>query len=396
MNPLNEFSLSGLTELEEGVLPFWLSYAQASYPSVIHANGCVESVWPKSTLLLCRLLWSFSASYRVTKKAPYLIAATELFDFLYKYLFDGSFGPLKSTFTESDASCDAEKIQEKNKDYRFNTLVQAYAIYSFSEYFFISDNPISKRWADEIFFSVESSALTPLGVYVPDFDKNTAVTLLNVGCDSRVQMHILEAYVNLYKTTGNGYVLTAIKRLLELFVSKILNKKAPYLILYFDAMWRQTSFEISFGHNVESAWLLVDAASLINDKNLQKIVDDNLMYMLKSTLNMQSKDNMGVMSGIDEMGKRQIEKKWWVQTEVLNCLLFASKINDNYDYKKEALRLWDFILINFKDSLLGEWHTQLTPNLSPIKECNKVDEWRCSYHSVRVCLCVSGMLNFYN
>ena len=113
MNSQNEFSLSGLTELEEGVLPFWLSYAQASYPSMIRANGCVESIWPKSTLLLCRLLWSFSASYRVTKKVSYLTAATELFDFLYKHLFDGSFGPLKSTFTENDVSCSVEKIPRR-------------------------------------------------------------------------------------------------------------------------------------------------------------------------------------------------------------------------------------------------------------------------------------------
>lgn len=393
MNSLTEFSLSGLTELEKGVLPFWLSYAQASYPSVMHANGCVESVWPKSTLLLCRLLWSFSASYRVTKNRQYLIAATELFDFLYKYLFDGSFGLLKSTFTESDVSYNLKATQQENTSHIFNTLVQAYAIYSFSEYFFISRNPIAKRWADSIFFSLESSALNPSGVYAPDLDKST---LFNTGCDTRVQMHVLEAYVNLYKTTENTSVLMAIKRLVELFVSKIIDKETPYLILYFDAMWRQSSCQISFGHNVESAWLLVDAASLIHDEKVQKIVSDNLVYMLESTLNMQPTENMGVINGIDEKGEYEAEKKWWVQAEVLNCLLFASKTNENNDYKKEALRLWRFILLHFKDSLLGEWHTQLTPQLVPVKECNKVDEWRCSYHTVRVCLCISGMLNNYN
>lgn len=392
MSSQNEFSLSGLMELEESVLPFWLSYAQASYPSVIHANGCVESVWPKSTLLLCRLLWSFSASYRVTKKTPYLLAATELFDFLYKHLFDGFFGPLKSTFTAHDV----EQIPEEKTNHIFNTLVQTYAIYSFSEYFFVSDDAIAKRWADAIFFFVESSALTPLGVYAPDFDKRASVTLLSVGCDSRVQMHVLEAYVNLYKTTSNARALMAIKRLLELFMFKILKKNTPYLILCFDDFWQQSSFQISFGHNVESAWLLVDAARLVGDKKIQKIAEGNLMYMIESTLDMQPKKNMGIMNGVDELGVYQTEKSWWVQAELLNCLLSGGAINDAYDYNEQALILWEFILIKFKDSLLGEWHTQLDFNLVPIQKYNKVDEWRCSYHSVRACLSVSGMLNNYN
>ena len=394
MNSQNEFSLSGLTELEEGVLPFWLSYAQASYPSMIRANGCVESIWPKSTLLLCRLLWSFSASYRVTKKVLYLTAATELFDFLYKYLFDGSFGPLKSTFTENDVSCSVKKIPKEKAGCICNTLVQSYAIYSFSEYFFVSNNSSAKHWADTLFLTLESSALTSVGVYVPDFDKSTSATSLNVGCDSRVQMHVLEAYVNLHKATGSVRVLTAIKQLLTLFTSKILDVKTPYFILYFDAMWRQSSYQISFGHNVESAWLLVDSASLFDDKKTQKIVADNLIYMLDSTLSMQPKKNVGIMNGIDELGEYQTEKKWWVQAEMLNCLLSAVKINDNYD--KQVLSLWNFILLRFKDSLLGEWHTQLNVHLVPMKGCNKVDEWRCSYHSVRTCLFVSDMLNNYD
>jgi len=396
LNSQNEFSLSGLTELEDNILPFWLSYAQALYPSVIRANGSVESVWPKSTLLLCRLLWSFSASYRVTKRASYLTAATELFDFLYKHLFDGSFGPLKSTFTENDVLCNVGKIPEEKASFICNTLVQSYAIYSFSEYFFVSNNSSAKHWADTLFLTLESSALTSVGVYVPDFDKSTSVTSLNVSCDSRVQLHVLEAYVNLYKTTGNVCVLTAIKQLLTLFTSKILDEKTPYFILYFDAMWRQSSYQISFGHNVESAWLLVDSANLFDDKKTQKIVADNLIYMLNSTLSMQPKRNVGVINGIDELGEYQTEKKWWVQAETLNCLLSAAKINDNNNYKKQVLYFWDFILLRFKDSLLGEWHTQLNMHLAPMKECNKVDEWRCPYHSVRACLFVSNMLNDYN
>lgn len=396
MKSQNEFCLSGLVELEEGVLPFWLSYAQASYPSVIRADGCVESVWPKSSLLLCRLLWSFSASYRVTKKTSYLIAATELFDFLYKHLFDGSFGPVKSTFTESNGMYSAGKRPEKKANRIFNTLVQAYAIYSFSEYFFVSGDSIAQRWADNIFLSVESSALTSSGVYAPDFDQSTSMTLLSFGCDSRVQMHVLEAYVNLYKTTGNTRVFTAIKWLLELFVSKILNKEVPYLILYFDDMWQQSSCQISFGHNVESAWLLVDAANLFDDKNIQKKFTDNLIYMLENTLNIQPEKSIGIMNGIDDQGIYQTERNWWAQAELLNCFLSVSEINNTYDYKKEAYILWDFLRVKFKDMLLGEWHTQLDSHLVPIKNSNKVDEWRCSYHSVRTCIFVSGMLNNYN
>ena len=396
MNSKTEFKLSGISELEESVLPFWLAYAQQGYPAIIDATGRVKAFSPKSTLLLCRLLWSFSAAYRVTKNGAYLIAATELFDYLHLHLFHGEFGPVASDFIVNEAGEHHFDRGRYDISQEFNTLVQAYAIYSFSEYYFVSGHSTAKRWAFELYSILESKSLGLFGTYMPSFFVNSHVPLSHQGCDTRVQMHVLEAYCNLFKATQDTRVLASLRILVDLFLNHIFSKKNGNLVLSFDSAWRSTSLNISFGHNLESAWLLVDAAKLLNDMVIEEKANKNLINILNRTLGLQSESCIGVMNGIDAKGVYQAEYVWWVQAEAVNCLLTAYAITGDLIYCEDASILWNFILHKFKDPLLGEWYSQLDSYQNPSKSHNKVDSWRCSYHSVRVCIAIRGKLNSYN
>ena len=81
-------------------------------------------------------------------------------------------------------------------------------------------------------------------------------------------LHIMEAYANLYRVSGDKLVGDRLRNLVEIFLDKIIDKKTSHLICFLDRNWNSTSTVDSYGHDIESSWLLYEAASLLNDEEL--------------------------------------------------------------------------------------------------------------------------------
>ena len=80
-------------------------------------------------------------------------------------------------------------------------------------------------------------------------------------------LHIIEAYSNLYKAHPTSALKNKITELLELFNTYFINQKTFHLKLFFDEAWKEKPNVISYGHDIEAAWLLQHCAEIIKHAN---------------------------------------------------------------------------------------------------------------------------------
>ncbi len=81
-------------------------------------------------------------------------------------------------------------------------------------------------------------------------------------------LHILEAYTNLYRVWRDEGLKNKQKELIELTLSSIIDSSWHQFALYFDECWQVRSTAISYGHDIEGSWLLLEAAEEVGDPDI--------------------------------------------------------------------------------------------------------------------------------
>lgn len=82
--------------LENNILSYWLTKVKdeenGGFYGRIDGNDQVHPVAEKGAVMNARILWAFSAAYRVLKKPEYLEAATRAKDYVRDYFLDREYG----------------------------------------------------------------------------------------------------------------------------------------------------------------------------------------------------------------------------------------------------------------------------------------------------------------
>jgi len=81
-------------------------------------------------------------------------------------------------------------------------------------------------------------------------------------------VHLLEAYTTLALVCEDPRPRARLRALLELMLDRILDAQSGHLILFFDEHWRPMSGVISYGHDIETSWLICEAAGVVGDPAL--------------------------------------------------------------------------------------------------------------------------------
>src|SRR5664279_2968474 len=78
------------------ILDYWQQYSidtvNGGFAGRIDENNNVQPLDPKGSVLNARILWSFSAAYRHTKKPAYLELASRAFHYIKDQLTDSQYG----------------------------------------------------------------------------------------------------------------------------------------------------------------------------------------------------------------------------------------------------------------------------------------------------------------
>lgn len=376
-------------ELTHGILPYWMRRAidqqHGGFVGAITEDDRPEPDAPKGTILNARILWTFAAAYRVLADPAYRTMADRAVAFMRTRLTDGQHGGVYWTVDASGAPLDDRK----------HVYAQAFAIYALSEHYRATADGDSRQQAIRLFELIERYAHDAQhGGYEEAFTRNWVrlddVRLSDEDRDERKSMnthlHLLEAYANLYRVWPDALLWKRIEEVLRLFVERIVNNKTGHLGLFFDGDWNIKSSVISFGHDIEASWLLLEAADLIGDERLRAAVQHSAMRVARAVLDEGLDVSGGIFYERAANGIVDTDKEWWPQAEAIVGFVNAYQETGRGAFLRAAWETWLFTKTHIIDHRHGEWRRRVTREGVLVPGMEKAGLWKCSYHNARACL----------
>ena len=338
----------------------------------------------KGAVLNARILWSFSASYQITKNEDHKKLAKRAFEFLSNYFYDVEFGGLFW-------SINADKTP---KDTKNQIYALAFAIYGLSEYYVISKDEKALTIAINLYLKIQKYSYDPINkgyleAFTRDWQPIEDLRLSDKDANEKKTMnthlHIVEAYANLYKVWKDKGLQKDIIELLQTIEKHFINIETGHLRLFFDENWIEKPDVISYGHDIEAAWLLLQCAEISEDETLITNYKKHAIQMAEVTKEGLDTDG-GLWYEFDpEKNELVAEKHWWVQAEALIGFYNAYQLTGNEIYLDIVLKNWDFIKNYILDTANGEWFWGIYRDNSLIEK-DKAGFWKCPYHNSRACM----------
>jgi mannobiose 2-epimerase len=222
----------------------------------------------------------------------------------------------------------------------------------------------------------------------------TPVSGFPVGYKSmNTHLHLLESFTELYGVWKDETLRRRLEELLSIVRDKI-SVEPGAMGLYFTNDWRALPGHDSYGHDVEAAYLMLEASEALGrkrdaatERTAKMLVDHALAYGWDETFGGFYRE--GTAAG--EAEDRQ--KEWWVQVEGLNTLLLMHERygRANGAYFKAFRRQWEFIRDRQVDKefrgLYDTVERDGTATGTP-----KARMWKAAYHDGRALLNVTERL----
>ena len=392
ISPFDQLSKEMGQELQN-LLNYWSSNAiDTENDGFIGKRDFYNRPLPKANkgiILNSRILWTFAAASNDLKTLKYSQICESSFDYLYNFFKDEKYGGVYWELTYEGSA-----INKRKQIY-----AQAFTIYALSQYYAFSKNSEALDWAIEIFELIEKYAhdnvnkgyieafnenWSPIqDMRLSDKDENEAKTM-------NTHLHILEAYTALYKVHKDPIVKEKLSNLIHLFLNKFLTKKG-HLKLFFNAKWQSKSQLISFGHDIEAAWLLLEAAKAIDIPDLLQKTKDAALLIADNFIKEGIDTDGGVLYEFEpKSNDLDTDKHWWPQAEAIVGLYYAFKINPKEAYVETAYNIWNFTKNKLIDKKNGEWFWRVNRNGNPNKKDCKMGMWKAPYHNSRACMILSN------
>ena len=174
--------------------------------------------------------------------------------------------------------------------------------------------------------------------------------------------------------------------LVELFRATILDPESGHLGTVFDEAWRPRSKVVSFGHDIEASWLMVEAAEVLGKPDLLAAVRKAALQMAQVTLD-EGRDHDGaLLYDADPDGPVDDDRHWWPQAEAVVGFLNAYQLTSARRFLDAALACWVFIENHLIDRKGGEWFSRVAKDGTSYTSEDKVGPWKGPYHNARACL----------
>jgi mannobiose 2-epimerase len=374
-------------ELTMNLLPYWSSRmvdtVNGGFYGRVDGNN---KVWPeaeKGSILNARILWTYSSAYRVTGDNSYLRLATRARDYIIDHFIDkqngGAYFSLKADGTPSNT--------------RKHVYTNAFFIYGLAEYSRATGDKDALTEAMKIFDVLENYAADKeYGGYYEVFSQEwQRLRERMIGESSEkdektmnTSLHLMEAYANLYRVSGDKEVGDRLRDLIEIFLDKIIDKKTSHLICFMDRQWNPTSTVDSYGHDIESSWLLLEAANLLKDKKLTERVEAAGLKIANAAAEGIQPDGGMLTEKNYGTGEIRMRRSWWEQAETVVGYLNAFEITGDESYLGKSLKCWEYTKKYFIDKKNGGWFSNVSE--SGVPGGDKGGFWICPYHNGRMCM----------
>lgn len=361
----------------------------------------------KMIVTQARHTWSNSKASLLYPDVPYYkTGAAHGFKFLKDVLWDKTYGGFYQLVTrDGKVKGDPSKTAYGN----------AFGIYALAAYYEASKDPAALELAKKAFLWLEKNSHDPLykgyfqhlqqdGTRIKRTDDTPSNSDLGYK-DQNSSIHLLEAFTDLYHVWPDKLLRQRLEEMLLLIRDKITDPKG-YLILFLKPDWTPVSFRdsseavilrnrnlnhVSFGHDVETAYLMLEASEALGRKDDKKTLMAG-KKMMDHALQNGWDDTLGGFydQGYYFKNKKGITiikdtKNWWAQAEGLNTLLIMSNKfpNDKMHYFEKFKKLWQYANTYLIDHEYGDWYEEGLDKEPERKTGLKGHIWKATYHQFR-------------
>jgi mannobiose 2-epimerase len=392
---LEQYRMEMKQELED-ILAYWMKFTiddeNGGFVGKIDHDNKIYPGALKGSVLNSRILWTFSAAYNLTKKQEYLSVAERAFHYITEYFIDQEFGGVYWTVDYK-----GQKLDTKKQIYAL-----AFAVYGLSEFYRASKDERALQAAVDIYNDiVKYSYDEKNGGYVEALtrdwkeigDLRLSAKDANEKKSMNTHLHILEAFTNLHRVSPTEILEAQLTELIQLFAEHIISKQSNHLVLFFDDEWNERSKVISYGHDIEAAWLVQESTEVLGDKNLLTEIKSRSLEMAKAAAEGLDSDG-GLWYEYDPGQDHLIKQKHsWPQAEAMIGFFNAWQNTGDEDFLKQSLKSWEFVKQYMHDKNCGEWYWGVNEDYSPMTREDKVGIWKCPYHNTRACIEIINRIN---
>ena len=404
--------------LENNILRFWLDKMQdkenGGFYGRMDGHMQLHPDAEKGAILNARILWSFSAAYRVLGKQAYLDAATRAKDYILDHFIDHEYGGVYWSVDSKGNPLDTKK--------QFYAI--GFAIYGLSEYARATGDREALDYAISLYDCIEQHAFdhehngyieATTRDWQPIADMRLSELDANYPKSQNTHLHIIEPYTNLYRClkefhsaeTCNyvpaiGAVLpvritvpmellarieASLRNLINIFTDNILNPETHHLDLFFEMDWTRGAGQLeSYGHDIECSWLMHEAALVLGDPEVLKRVEPIVREVAKASEKGLRPDGSMIHEANLDTGHADDDLHWWVQAEnVVGWLNLYQYFGDEQALQR-ADAGWQYIKQNLIDYEHGEWFWSRRKDGTLNLDDDHAGFWKCPYHNSRMCL----------
>ncbi|MBQ7513560.1 MAG: AGE family epimerase/isomerase [Prevotella sp.] len=419
--------------LTTNILPFWMNKMvdreHGGFYGRIDGSGVLHPDAEKGAILNARILWTFSAAYRILSEVrgersevrgekqevnKYLEMATRAKDYFIEHFIDQEYGGVYWS-----VDCMGNPLDTKKQFYAIG-----FAIYGMSEYARATGDREALECALQLFDCIEQHAFDPeYNGYIeamtrdwqPIADMRLSEFDANFPKSQNTHLHIIEPYANLFRCLKEfreadscnyvpiiGSVLpigvtvpqetmdrvkAALRNIIDIFTDRILNPETHHLDLFFEMDWTRGAGRLeSYGHDIECSWLMHEAALVLGDEKVLEKVEPIVQMVAQASEKGLRPDGSMIHEANLDTGHVDDDLHWWVQAEnVVGWYNLWQYFHDEAALEK-AERCWQYIKDNLIDYQEGEWFWSRHPDGALNTVDDKAGFWKCPYHNSRMCL----------
>lgn len=376
--------------LQQNILRFWLDKMQdrerGGFYGRIDGHEQLHADAEKGAILNARILWAFSAAYRVLGDREYLEAAQRARQYLVAHFIDPDYGGVYWS-----VDCEGRPLDTKKQFYAIG-----FALYGLSEFVRATGDGEALEQAIALYRCIEEHALDhEYNGYIeamtrdwqPIADMRLSELDANYPKSQNTHLHIIEPYTNLYRVWKSAELKASLRNLIDIFTDRILNPATHHLDLFFDMNWTRGAGALeSYGHDIECSWLIHEAALVLGDADVLKKVEPVVRMVAQASEKGLNADGSMVHEANLDTGYVDSDLHWWVQAEaVVGFFNLWQHFHDEAALEK-ANHCWQYIKDNLIDYENGEWYWSRHKDGRLNLDDDKAGFWKCPYHNSRMCL----------
>ena len=371
--------------LTDCIIPFWKRLRDdehGGYYGWMDYNLTVDKKAVKGCILNSRITWFFSNAYLLLKDESLLAEAKHGYEFMQKYCVDHEKGGVYWSVAYDGTPEDTTK----------HTYNQAFSIYALSSYYDASKDQGALDTAMTLFHIIEERCMDEIG-YKEAFDRefkeieNDKLSENGVIAQKTMNtlLHVFEAYTELYRVSKNADVKKRLTWILDTIADKIYNPQLHRQEVFFDREMNSILDLHSYGHDIETAWLIRRGTDVLGDK----AYEDKMLPIILDLTGQVYKVAFDGNSLANECEKGVVNEGriWWVQAETVVGFLNGYQLAPEHrEYLDAAKSEWKFIKEHVIDKREGsEWYWLVDKSGKPVAGEPIVEPWKCPYHNGRMC-----------